>query len=104
MFLRGEAELPTRNVVAAPQGAIVYEDRQASVFVVGQNNRVKRTPVQLGARANDYVAVASGLSPGQTIVAGGAAFLQDGDAVTPVRAAPPAAATKQSALRGRSGG
>jgi HlyD family secretion protein len=104
MFLRGEAELPARNVVAAPQGAIVYEDREASVFVVAQNNRVKRTPVQLGARADDFVAVASGLSPGQTIVAGGAAFLQDGDAVTPVRAAAPAPSTKQSALRGRSGG
>jgi RND family efflux transporter MFP subunit len=104
MFMRGEAELPPRNVVAAPQAAIVYEDRQASVYVVAQNNRVKRTPVELGARTADSVAVTSGLSPGQTIVAGGAAFLQDGDAVTPVRAPPLAPAAKQSSLRGRSDG
>jgi hypothetical protein len=48
--------------------------------------------------------VETGLTPGQVIVAGGAAFLQDGDAVTPVRAPAPAASTKQSSLRGRSGG
>lgn len=104
MFLRGEAELPARNVLAAPQAAIVYENRQASVFVVGQNNRVKRTAVQVGARANEFVAVENGLAPGQTIVAGGAAFLQDGDAVTPVRPPAPAASTKQSSIRGRTGG
>lgn len=104
MFMRGEAELPARNVVAAPQAAVVYEDRQAAVFVVGQDNRVKRTPVELGARSDDSVAVTSGLAAGQTIVAGGAAFLQDGDAVTPVRPPPAAAPAKQSSLRGRSDG
>jgi HlyD family secretion protein len=104
MFLRGEAALPARNVVAAPQAAIVYEDRKASVFVLAQGNRVRRVPVEIGARSGDFVAVSSGLAAGQTIVAGGAAFLQDGDAVTPVRPPPSTPAAKQSSLRGRSGG
>ncbi len=104
MFLRGEAELPARNILAAPQSAVTFEDRQALVFVLGENNRVKRTPVEVGARSDGLVAIEGGLAAGQTIVAGGAAFLQDGDAVTPVRPAAPAATTKESSLRGRSGG
>ncbi|MDX2233459.1 MAG: efflux RND transporter periplasmic adaptor subunit [Hyphomonadaceae bacterium] len=109
MFLRGEADLPARNVLAAPQTAITFEDRQAMVFVVGENNRVKRTPVTIGARADGLVAIESGVAAGQVIVVGGAAFLQDGDAVAPVRndatpAAAPAAPAKESSLRGRSGG
>lgn len=106
MFLRGEAELPARNMIAAPQTAIAFEDRQAYVFVLAANNRVKRTPVTTGSRANDLIAIESGLSPGVTIVAGGAAFLQDGDAVTPVKSSGVEASTPpaQTDLRGRSGG
>ncbi len=104
MYLRGEALLPPRNILAAPQAAVTFDDRQASVFVVSQDNRVHRTPVVIGARANDLVAVESGLTAGQTIVAGGAAFLQDGDKVTPVKATAAPAPAKESSLRGRSGG
>lgn len=106
MFLRGEAELPARRMIAAPQTAVAFEDRDSFVFVVGEGNRVKRVPVTLGARANGLVAVESGLTAGTTIVAGGAAFLQDGDAITPVKAEATADATPptQEGLRGRSGG
>jgi len=106
MFLRGEAELPPRNMIAAPQTAVAFEDRNAFVFIVGENNRVKRTPVTLGARANDFIAIESGLTAGQTIVAAGAAFLQDGDEITPVKSATSATAAppSQEGLRGRSGG
>ena len=103
MFLRGEAQLPARNILAAPQTAVTFEDRQASVFVVGQDNRVRRTNIVVGARADGLVAVESGLQAGQTIVAGGAAFLQDGDKITPVQATAPTG-PKETALRGRSGG
>ena len=72
--------------------------------MVSRDNRVHRTPVVIGARARDLVAVESGLTAGQTIVAGGAAFLQDGDKVTPVQATSAPAPTKESSLRGRSGG
>jgi RND family efflux transporter MFP subunit len=109
MFLRGAAELPPRQMIAAPQTAVTFEERQAYVFVLGPENRVKRTAVTVGARENGSVAIESGLSPGVSIVAGGAAFLQDGDMITPVKigatasTAPPAPAT-QTGLRGRSGG
>lgn len=106
MFLRGDAELPARNMIAAPQTAVTFEDRNAFIFVVGEGNRVKRTPVTLGARASGLVAVESGIVAGATIVAAGAAFLQDGDAITPVKAEATANATppSQEGLRGRSGG
>jgi multidrug efflux pump subunit AcrA (membrane-fusion protein) len=76
------------------------------VFVVADTNRVKRAAVSLGARANGMVAIESGLQPGVTIVAGGAAFLQDGDAITPVKSGATATASPpaDTALRGRSGG
>jgi HlyD family secretion protein len=107
MFLRGGAELPARQMIAAPQSAVTFQERQAYVFVLGPDNRVKRTAVTVGARANGLVAIESGLTPGASIVAGGAAFLQDGDVVTPVKigeTAPNAPAATQTGLRGRSGG
>jgi hypothetical protein len=52
------------------------------------------------------VALESGVPAGATIVAGGAAFLQDGDVITPVKTGATEAATPppETGLRGRSGG
>ncbi|MGE3867482.1 MAG: efflux RND transporter periplasmic adaptor subunit, partial [Hyphomonadaceae bacterium] len=84
MFLRGEAELPTEPMLAAPQTAISYDKTQAYVFVIDEQNHARRTPVTVGDRDDDSVAVLSGLRAGARVAAGGAAFLQDGDLVRPV--------------------
>jgi HlyD family secretion protein len=81
MFVRGEAELPARESVAVPVGAIGYDGGKPVVFVVGANNRVKKTFVKLGPQTGGMVAIDDGLAAGAKVAAGGVAFLQDNDPV-----------------------
>lgn len=111
MYLRGVAHLQERNVPAIPQSSVLYDNGQAYVYVVGDDNLVRRTEVRLGARDGDYIEILSGLDIGQRVVGAGAAFLQDGDEVRPLAseasAAPSATAPVPPAqpqdLRGREG-
>ncbi len=84
MFLRGEAELPARNSLAAPQSSVLYENGQPYVYVVDQQNHVHKTQIRVGLRDGDAIEVLSGLQPGSRIVGAGAAFIQDGDMVRPI--------------------
>ena len=99
MFLRGDAELAAREVMAIPQSAVIFEGAAAHVFVIDEQNRARQTEIALGDRDGDLVAVREGLTPGQHIAIGGAAFLQDGDLVRPVdpraQTAPATAASQQ---------
>jgi hypothetical protein len=61
---------------------------------------VRRANVAIGARDGEWVEILSGIAPNQIIVGSGAAFLQAGDTVAPLAAAPE---TAQPALRGREG-
>lgn len=105
MYLRGQASLPPRQVIAVPQSSILYDSGQAYVFVVSPEPApateaqrearrrrdedapveptyvVSRQAVQLGGRDGELVEVVSGLQIGQRIVGSGAAFLQAGEAV-----------------------
>jgi RND family efflux transporter MFP subunit len=125
MFLRGEARLPPRQVLAVPQSSILYDGGQPYVFVVqdvraapapaarGRQRQqqqpqithvVHRANLALGARDGEHVEVLSGLDLNQRIVGSGAAFLQDGDTVAPLAAtAAVPARTAGPALRGREG-
>lgn len=111
MYLRGVAHLQERNVPAIPQSSVLYDNGQAYVYVVGDDNLVRRTEVRLGARDGEYIEILSGLDIGQRVVGAGAAFLQDGDEVRPLAteasAAPSATAPVPPAqpqdLRGREG-
>jgi RND family efflux transporter MFP subunit len=102
MYLRGEAQLPQRGVLAVPQSSVLYDNGQAYVYVLDQQNHVHRNDVEIGARDGDWVEVVSGLELNQRIVGAGAAFLQDGEEV---RTLTPHAATPEPAaeLRGRKG-
>lgn len=86
MYLRGEAAVESTSYLAAPQTAISYASGAPSVFVI-VDGRAHLTPVTLGPRMGDYVALLSGVKAGDVIAASGGAFLLDGDVV---RTAPPA--------------
>src|SRR5690606_28298954 len=115
MYLRGEAQLPQREVIAIPQSAILYEAGQAYVIVVEEQRRegeeapiytVNRVNVLLGSRSGEMVEVVEGLQPNQRIVGSGAAFLQQGDEVRPLAETSAAAVAQPQtdeapALRGR---
>ncbi len=101
MYLRGQALLAPRDVLSVSQASILYDAGQAYVFTVDQQNRVRRANVELGAREGEMVEVRSGLELNQRVVGSGAAFLQDGDIVSPLAAAQPAAPANGASLRGR---
>jgi RND family efflux transporter MFP subunit len=87
MFLRGEARLPATEQLSVPQVAVQFDDGEAFVYVVDENDRARRTDVELGARDGERVAVTNGLPTGARVIAGGAAFIQDGDQVRATQAA-----------------
>lgn len=80
MYLRGEVVVEKTRALAVPVGAISYATGSPSVFVIA-DGKAQLTPVTLGAKTGDYVAVVSGLKEGQTVAAAGGAFLLDGDSV-----------------------
>lgn len=88
------------GVVTVPAGAIRYESGGPSVMVVGNDNRVKQTPVKLGERSGDFVQLIEGPPAGSRVLAVGSSFTLDGDLINPIEggAAPaqPAAPTAQS--------
>jgi len=84
-FARGEVELLRREGVAIPSSAVMYVGSDAFLQVV-EDGRVRTRPVTLGARSNDLVEVASGVSEGEEVVSRAGTFVADGDMVTVVRA------------------
>jgi HlyD family secretion protein len=88
MFLRGQAALGERQSLAAPAAAVLYDDGSPFVYVIGQDNIARRTPVLTGTREGDLIEVREGLTAGQRVAGSGGAFLQDGDTVRPIDANP----------------
>lgn len=77
-------QLRTRSVPAIPEKAVLYDTAGASVMVVGTDNRVRRRPVKLGARGQGFVEVTGGIDQGARILVGSAAFVADGEKVSPM--------------------
>lgn len=83
-FGRAVVETLHRHGVAVPVSAVVYAENDAFLQKV-ENGKVRTVPVMLGARADGYVEVASGIAEGDLVVARAGTFVADGDTVTPVR-------------------
>jgi HlyD family secretion protein len=83
-FARAEIETLHRRGIAVPISALIYSDTDAFLQKV-VNGKVSTVPVKLGARADGYVEVLSGIAAGDEVVARAGTFVADGDMVTPVR-------------------
>jgi HlyD family secretion protein len=83
-FGRAVIETSHRRGVAVPVSAVIYADADAFLQKV-VNGKVSTVPVKLGARADGYVEVLSGVADGDEVVARAGTFVADGDMVTPVR-------------------
>jgi membrane fusion protein (multidrug efflux system) len=91
MFVNVAVVLPAQqNVLAIPATAVLYAPYGDSVFVVeekkeaknGQAGQIVRQKfVRLGEKKGDYVAIASGLEEGDTVVTTGVFKLRNGQAV-----------------------
>lgn len=82
-FGRAVFDDATANVLAVPEAAIRYDADGAKVMVVGPDNKVKRVPVQTGARGSGLVQLTKGPPAGTRIVANAGALFLDGDLVRP---------------------
>ncbi len=85
MYVRARLEQALREQsISVPQQAIQRNGDQASVMVVGADNKVEARPVQTdGTVGNQYV-IASGLKPGEKIVVEGFQKAKPGSPVKPV--------------------
>lgn len=74
-----------QNVPVIPRKAVVRLEEGNVVYVLREGVAVKVVPV-LGTQDDVYVAVDSGLEPGETVIVSGQAAISDGQAVTVVEA------------------
>ena len=81
MFARGQFELGEATTLVVPQSALALREGFSYVFRVEADQRVTQLKVQTGRSAGDKVEIMSGLEGGETLVASGAGFLNDGDRV-----------------------
>ena len=91
MFVNVAVVMPdSKNVLAVPATAVLYAPYSDSVFVVEEKQNentkqpglvVRQRVLKLGEKRGDFIAVVSGLEPGETIVSTGAFKLRDGQAV-----------------------
>ncbi len=88
MFARGEFNLGSKKGITLPQNAVSLRDGFNYVFRLSEikNNlsKVHQVKVQTGQRVNDWVEIISGVESQDKLVAGGGAFLNDGDTVNVV--------------------
>jgi hypothetical protein len=97
MFARGEFELGSSSVLTLPQQALVLRDGFTYAMRIEPGNKVSQIKLQTGRRSGDAVESVRGVKPGEQYVAGGVAFLADGDVVKVVAAQPPSPASPASA-------
>jgi HlyD family secretion protein len=83
-FARGVIELFRRKGVAVPSSSVVYRGSDAFLQLV-ESGKVRTVAVTLGARADGFVEVVSGLAEGSEVVLRAGTFVADGDDITPVR-------------------
>lgn len=85
MFAHGEFHLGNSPGLTIPQEALTLREGFSYVFRLVDRNaeraRVEQIKVQLGRRSGDRLEVLSGLGATDSLVAGGGAFLADGDVV-----------------------
>lgn len=73
------------NAIIIPQDAVVQVQDKNFVYVVGQNNKVKYTPVTINSHndGKNYI-IDSGLKAGDRIVVNGVSTLKDGMEIKPI--------------------
>lgn len=75
----GEASRPV-----LPQSAVQADEKGSYVLVVGAENKVERRAITVGSVSDQGVAIATGLSGAEKVVASAAAFLRPGEKIKPV--------------------
>lgn len=88
MFAQGEFVMGAAPALTLPQSALVVRDGYSYVYRVGQDQRVTQVKVVAGRRVGERIEV-GGVKAEDVLVASGAGFLNDGDAVRVEQSAAP---------------
>lgn len=78
MLMAATLDFPAINAPIIPVQALEYSGTKRYVYVIGDDNKVIRTEVTLGARVENRVVIASGLHIGDEIVVQGLVNMRDG--------------------------
>lgn len=100
MFARGEFELGASSALTVPQQSVVVRDGFSYVFRLNPDSRVTQLKVRTGRRLGERVEILDALAPSAQVVVSGAGFLNDGDLVKNVAAAPTVTPVKPAAPAG----
>lgn len=86
MLLSIQMAFPAIEAPIIPVQALEYSGTKRYVYVVDEENKVKRTEIWLGARIDNQVVIEKGLEIGQQIVVQGIVNMRDGLSVQVVNA------------------
>lgn len=81
MFVSGFFDLKSTGVLTLPKQAVSMRDGFGYVYKLMPEGRVTQLRIQTGRIIGDRIEIISGLNPSDSIVSGGAGFLNDGDRV-----------------------
>jgi len=82
-FARAEVTISRAQRAVLPQTAVLSDDQGSYVLVVDADNVVQRREVRVSGIVANGVAIASGLTASDRVVASAGAFLQPGEIVNP---------------------
>lgn len=71
-----------------PESAVLHDDAGSYVYIINAENKVERRAVTVGQVTDTGASILNGLSGTERIVVSAGAFLNPGETVRPVRAAP----------------
>ena len=85
--MAAEVEIVTEqqnDALTVPKKAVFEEDGQNYVYIVGEDNRAVKTPVDNGIETDSEVEIISGVDAQDTIVIGGLSLIKDNTKLFPV--------------------
>jgi membrane fusion protein (multidrug efflux system) len=85
MMLKISVQLDDREVIKIPEKTLSSIGEKHFVFLLCENNRVKKHYVTVGERGHGFIEIEKGLKPGDKIIAEGNGRLSDEDSVNVVK-------------------
>ena len=82
-----------KGVVTVPVEALVLSERQQTVYVLDDSNRIHIRNVQVGLRGEKLAEIVSGINLGDRVVLGGQENYHEGQQVNPLLTPEPASDT-----------
>ena len=103
-FVNVSLMVPQTSFIEVPASALVVRERKNLIAVLGSDNHVKLTPIEIAGTDGASVRIASGLGEGERVVLSLANTVQDGAKVNPAAApATPPQPAPQAAPAGKPG-